>query len=308
MDEPGFSDPTVGLLRELIAGVRYRDALDAFRSAERAGPRPGAETVLLAATGACGVMNLIGAIAFELGDLSQAEAGFDEALRLAEQSRDGLMVARVTNNLASVMHLREDLAGALRLYRSALAGFHRMGDRRYITETYHNLALAFRQNADLHEAERAAAEAIRHAEVLEDVGLRALAVTGRAELRVEQGEVAFARQEFDRAGRLTVAAGDAVGGAEIRRVRARAALREQDYVEAAAEAEAGRVIAEEHHSALLAAECSATAALAYRRSSHRELAETRRASALGGFRGLGAARLVERFEAEWGDSAGTAAG
>ena len=108
------------------------------------------------------------------------------------------MVARIMNNLASVNHLRGDLAGALRLYRSALAAFQRLGDRRYIAETYHNLALAFRQAADLHQAESAAAHAIRHAEALDDVALRALAVTGGAELRVQQGEIAFAHQELDR--------------------------------------------------------------------------------------------------------------
>lgn len=140
------------------------------------------------------------------------------------------------------------------------------------------------------------------------MGLRALAVTGRAELRVEQGEVAFARQELDRADRLTVAAGDAVGGAEIGRVRALATLREGDYAEAATQAEAARAIAEEHHSALLAAECVAASALAYRRSGRLELAEARRASALAGLRELGAARLVERFEEEWSDLTGTAAG
>jgi hypothetical protein len=47
------------------------------------------------------------------------------------------------NNLASVNHLRGDLAGALRLYRSALAAFHHLFDRRYIAETYHNLPLHF---------------------------------------------------------------------------------------------------------------------------------------------------------------------
>ncbi len=117
MDEPTSPDAAIGTLRDLIAGGRYRDALDAFRSAERAGVRDEPEAVLLAATaatrlgeleagaslagaalesfrartdddGRMRVMNLLGAIAFERGDLTRAEERFDEALRMAEQTRD----------------------------------------------------------------------------------------------------------------------------------------------------------------------------------------------------------------------------
>jgi len=324
------ADELIGTLRELLASGSFQRALDAFRQAERAGPVLDPEAGLLAATaatrlgelaagavlaggaldgfraradddGQMRVMNLLGAIGFERGDLNRSEACFDQALRLAYGSRDSLMVARITNNLASVTHLRGDLPGALRLYRSALAGFQRLGDRRYITETYHNLALAFRQAADLHEAESAAAQAIRHAEVVDDVALRALTVTGRAELRVQQGEIAFAYQELDRAGRLAREAGDPLGGAEVMRVRALAALKEENYERAAAEAEAARAIALEHHSALLAAECSAAAALAYRRSGDVRRADEHLTGARAGLRELGAVQLLGQLDREWGE-------
>nr|MBA3318714.1 hypothetical protein [Gemmatimonadales bacterium] len=152
-----------------------------------------------------------------------------------------------------------------------------------------------------HEAESAAAQAIRHAEVVDDVALRALTVTGRAELRVQQGEIAFAYQELDRAGRLAREAGDPLGGAEVMRVRALAALKEENYERAAAEAEAARAIALEHHSALLAAECSAAAALAYRRSGDVRRADEHLTGARAGLRELGAVKLVERLEEEWAE-------
>jgi tetratricopeptide (TPR) repeat protein len=331
MVEPTPADEQAAALRDLIASGRFQEALEAFRRARRAGAVLDAEAGLLAATAATRlgdlaageslalgaldgfraradddghmrIQNLLGAIAFERGDLPRAGTCFEHALRLANRLGDSLMEARITNNLASVSHLRGDLAGALRLYRSALAGFQRLGDRRYIAETYHNLALAFRQAADYHEAESAAAQAIRHADVLDDVTLRALAVTGRAELRVEQGETAFAYQELDRAGRLASDAGDHIGGAEVRRVRALAALKERRYEFAAAEAEAARTVALEHRSALLAVECSAVAALAYRGAGNVELAADRRAHAMAGLRDLGATQLLERLEREWADS------
>ena len=130
-----------------------------------------------------------------------------------------------------------------------------------------------------------------------------MTVTGRAELRVQQGEIAFAHQELDRAERLAREAGDAVGGAEVMRARALASLKEGNYQQAAAEAEAGRAIALEHHSALLAAECSAAAALAYQRSGNLEGAAQHRAHSTGGLRDLGAVRLLEGLEREWSEPA-----
>ncbi len=210
------------------------------------------------------------------------------------------MAARASNNLASAVHLRGDLAGALGLYRSALLGFQRVGDRHYIAETYHNLGLTFRQAAEWREAENASAQAVRHAEVVGDLALMALAMTGRAELRIHLGEVAQAFHELERAARLAEEAGDEIGGAEIGRIRALAALRQRDYGAAAKEAETALSVATRFGSLLLAGECAA-AAHAHRGLGRAELAERRREEALEGFRKLGAVRLLERFEAEWSE-------
>ncbi len=279
MVDPTPTDDLVGALRPLIASGGFQKALDAFRGAVRAGARLDAEASLLAATAATRV-----------GDLAVAAALADDALGRFRARADDDGRLRVMNLLGAIGFERGQLTRAEACFEEAL-------------RPYHNLALAIRQAADLQEAERAAAQAIRHAEVLDDVGLRALTVTGRAELRVQQGEVAFAYQELDRAARLARQAGDPVGGAEVRRVRALAALKERNYDRAAAEAEAARAVPLEHHSALLAAECSAAAALAYRGSGNAELATARRTDATAGLRDLGAAQLLERFDREWGEPA-----
>lgn len=318
----------VRALRELLAQGRFQDALDAFQRSVGEGVRPPPAAQLFAATaatrkgdlatgaslaaealerfrsradddGRMRAINLLGAIDFERGRLDQSQEYFTEALRLAHQLHDTLMAARASNNLASAVHLRGDLVGALGLYRSALLGFQRLGDRHYIAETYHNLGLTFRQAAEWREAENASAQAVRHAEVLGDRALMALTMTGRAELRIHLGDVAQAFQELERAARLAREAGDEVGGAEIGRIRALAALRQRDFGAAAKEAETALSVAARFGSLLLAAECAAAAAQAHRGLGRSELAERRREEALEGFRRLGAVRLVERFEAEW---------
>jgi hypothetical protein len=116
---------------------------------------------------------------------------------------------------------------------------------------------------------------------------------------VDEGDAELARPELERAARLAEVAGDVIGQAELRRIRALAALRQGHHEEAVEEAEAGRHTAAEHDVALLRAECAALAALAQRALGRGETAEERRAEAVGIFRSLGAARLLQRFEREW---------
>ncbi len=63
-------------------------------------------------------LNLIGGIVFETGKLREAEFYFHEALDLARKFDDQVMVARISNNLASVADIRGDTGLAHRLFAS----------------------------------------------------------------------------------------------------------------------------------------------------------------------------------------------
>ncbi len=321
------ADDVTHQLRELVRTGRFQEALAWYRQQEGAlGGQPDAQ--LLAATSATRLgeftlgallaseaserfaargdfdgrmraLNLLGVIGFELGDLGQAEAHLSLALDLAHRLHDSLMAARASNNLASVLHLKGRPEEAVGLYRGALSSYLRIGDRRGTAETYHNLGLTFRQLAEFSEAEKATQQAVRHAEFVGEPALMALTAGGRAELRIEQGDAAFAFSELDRAARLADRAGDVIGLAEIRRIRALAAGYQEDWTLSRDEAEAGLLIAEEHGVALLRAECAALAALAHRALGSPELAERRRREAIDGFLKLGAVRLLEQLEADW---------
>ncbi|MBP2646679.1 MAG: hypothetical protein H6Q77_303 [Gemmatimonadetes bacterium] len=321
--EPDF----VATLRALLSAGRYRDVMTAWLGAPAAEARR-SEAVLLAATasmrlgevaragelaaqaaeafrqradqdGRLRAVNLLGAVAFEQGALDDAMKQFETARGLARQLEDTLFEAHAANNLASVAHLRGDAATALSLYRAALLGYQRLGDRRGTTQTYHNLGLAFRELGAWQDADEATVQAVRHARLVEDAALAALAVTGRAELDLARGAIDVAARELDRADELARQAGDQLGIAEIRRVRAVASLQRNDAAAALVEAREGGTLAEEQGSALLAAECAAAEALALRRLARRGEAEDRRRKAADGFARLGAAALAERFSREW---------
>ena len=244
-----FADDVTHQLRELVRNGHFSEALEWYRRIEEspAGRRP--DSRLLAATAATRIgefvaaealaddaltqfrgrgdadgrmrsLNLLGVIRFERGRLSEAEQSLAEALTLATQFGDSLTAARACNNLASALHLRGRPDEAVGLYRGALLAYQRLGDRRGAAEAYHNLGLIYRQLGEWRNAEDATGEAVRHAELVGEPGLLALARTGRAELMAERGHLAQARQELERAGRLAAEAGDEVGSAEVERVRA----------------------------------------------------------------------------------------
>jgi len=318
----------VSLLRDLVRTGRFQEALDLHRRLATGAPGRRADVQLLAATaatrlgelgaaetlasealsqfhargdrdGSMRALNLLGAIQFERGQLELAEHFFGEALRLARQLEDSLLFARACNNLASVANLRGRSGEAASLYRAALLAYQRLGDRRGTAETYHNLGLVYRESREWRHAEQAAAQAVRHAELAGERGLLALAVTGRAEVSAGENQLAVAESELERAERLAAEAGDEIGGAEVRRVRALVALRRNDFEGALENAEHARKVALVHESALLAAECATVAALALRALGRTAEAEERRQESQARLRALGARTLLERFERDW---------
>src|SRR4029079_9226972 len=100
--------------------------------------------------------------------------------------------------MSSAAHLQGGSNEAAALYREALLGYQRLGDRRGTAETYHNLGLSFRQIAAWNGAEAPRTRALRHAEIVAERSLLALAVMGRAELELGRGQYDIARRELAR--------------------------------------------------------------------------------------------------------------
>jgi tetratricopeptide (TPR) repeat protein len=328
-----FADDATHQLRELVRSGRFSEALEWYRQVESSPAGRRADARLLAATAATRLgefpaaegladgalnqfrargdadgrmraLNLLGVIRFERGRMGEAEHSLAEALNLATQLGDSLTAARACNNLASAMHLRGRPDEAVGLYRGALLAYQRLGDRRGTAEAYHNLGLIYRQLGEWRNAENATDEAIRHATIVGERGLLALATTGRAELMAERSQLAQARQELERAARWAAEAGDEVGRAEVERVHALVALKEGALDEALAAAESAHATARTYDSVVLEAECAALLALILKRLGRAADAEERRAEAMAGFEQLGAEGLRARFDADWKGAGG----
>jgi len=332
MTPSGLPDDPARELRQLVAAGRFRDALEARRRSGDA-EHPVAEVDLLAATAATRLgdlsvgadlarsalqqfqaradadgrmrsFNLLGAIAFDRGQLEEAETCFAQALEDARTLEDPRMTANTSNNLASVAHLRAKDEVAFSMYRTALLAYQRLGDRRGAAQSCHNLALAFRQQGNYVDAEAAAQQAIRHAESVGEPGLKALILMGRVELHLEMGETAFAGRELARTESLAREAGDETGLAEAIRLRALLALREGDLDAAMAHALEAREAAARVGAAQLEGESLAAATLAARRLGEMAKAEAYRLAALEIFERLGAVRLARQLDEAYSSGGG----
>jgi len=328
MSDPSTPEDLSRELRELVAAGQFRETLERAQTGLPNSVRQRPEVQLLAATAATRVgelttavslaeaalekfrargdrdgrmraVNLLGAIAFEHGRLPEAEPLFGEALFLARQLGDSLMEARASNNLASMAVLRGEPDTALTLYRSALLSYTRLGDRRGTSEAYHNLGITFRLIREWHDSQDAAAQAVRHAELVGERSLMALAVMGRAEIELERGDLELAERELDRAAALAHDAGDELGSAEVTRLQAVLALAKGDFESALRLAEAALLVAQRFASTLLEGESAAAAARALRGMGRTAEAENRRALAAERFEALGAVRWLEQLQREW---------
>jgi tetratricopeptide (TPR) repeat protein len=292
----GRTVPADALLMAATAATRLGDLSLGISSASAALTRFHARADI---DGRMRSLNLLGVIAYERGELDQAEAHFNESLQLARELDDNLMIARTSNNLASLIYLRNDTNGALTLFRTALLSYQRMGDRRGMAESYHNLGIVFREMDQAADAAAAAAQAVRHAELVGEASLLALAITGRAEIMLAAGELSLAGQELTWAERLATEAEDELGLVEAGRVRALLFLASGKFDRAAEVSGAARKSAEVLKAELLEAECTAVEARALRSSGKIQEAGERYADAIRLFQQQGAIRRREEFERVW---------
>lgn len=130
-------------------------------------------------------LNLLGAIAFELGKIDEAETRLREVLRRATAANDPAICAHAALNLGSILDLRGEADGAILLYYEALHYYGGAEDHRGMAQAYHNLNLVFRRQGMLEAADSVARLAVRHAELQHDPGLTALCLSGEAETRLE---------------------------------------------------------------------------------------------------------------------------
>ncbi|HET9012816.1 MAG TPA: tetratricopeptide repeat protein [Gemmatimonadaceae bacterium] len=199
-------------------------------------------------------INMLGAAHLSLGALDSATAAFARAMDLATEENDLLVLARATNNLGAIANLQGDRERALGHYRLAVPIFQRLGQRRGLASSYHNMAITFRDLGELKEADENEQKAIEYAGDGQFPRLAAMGRVGRAEIALRAGDVQLAESTARVAIEELASLGDPLNQADAHRVVGAACGAQQRYDEALAAFDRALAIAREHGHALIEAE------------------------------------------------------
>lgn len=200
-------------------------------------------------------LNLLGVASTEVGALEDAEATFDRAALLGWTDGDELLVARATNNLAAIAHVRGRRDVALALYALALPVYQRLGSSRGLAESYHNLAITLREQGELERADECEQRSIEYARDAGTPALAAMARVGRAEVYLRRNDMLMAEATARLAARDLADAGDPIREADALRVVGVACTRGGDIAAARVALDRAVALAREHGHMLIQAEC-----------------------------------------------------
>src|SRR5438094_4669793 len=248
-------------------------------------------------------LNARGAIAVVSGRIDEAADYFTKALMSASRDGDIAMTGRCSNNLGVISSLRGRHAEAIGSWEIAVAAFDRAGVRHGVAECHHNLGITYREQGELDralaEADRAAAEA----EAFGDRTLWALALRGRAEIRLCRSELEPARRELEEVRAIRGGVPNPVAEAEDLRVAALLSLAEGQA--AAAEEALRQVIsrAESHGRPQLLAEATRDLVVVLRRAERQVEAQAAAPTAKALFTRPGAEGQVRKLAGQDWDEA-----
>lgn len=199
-------------------------------------------------------LNLLGVGSFFLGNLEEASGAWNTAADLASQEEDLLLFARATNNLGMIANTRGEHEAALGHYRLAVPAYQRLGQRRGVAESYHNIAITYRDIGALDEADEYERRAMDYAAAGVAPRVAAMGLIGRAEVALRRGDPQFARGTALRAVTELQELGDPMNEADAHRLVGTAAIAMGRFADADAAFERALSIARERGHALIEAE------------------------------------------------------
>src|SRR5712691_10438890 len=245
-------------------------------------------------------LNARGAVALVSGRLDEAADYCTRALMVASRDGDIGTAGRCSTNLGIISHLRGRHAEAIASWEIALAAFDRAGLRPGVAQCHHNLGLTYRDQGALDRALTEADWAVTESEASGDHTLWALALRGRAEIRVAQGEIGLARRALDEVRAIRSRVPDPADEAEDQRALALVLTAEGELVAAEHALRDVMVRAEGHRRPQLLAEATRDLAIVLRRSGRSAEAQSAARAAQAIFARLGAEAEIRNLASqEW---------
>jgi tetratricopeptide (TPR) repeat protein len=243
---------------------------------------------MLRALNECGIAH------FEQGEMDLAEDRFREVLDLAEAVGAEPMQAKSANNLGAICTLRGERDRGLEYHRIALTCFRALGDARGEAETLHNMGISYRDRGMVAEADAFFSLAATRGRAAGDETLVGFAIAARAELALQQQDLARAEGASRQAMMRFDVGASPYGQAESLKLAGMIALQRGDLKTALERLDRAVGLSPVHGAPLLDAEVRLERGIVLCRSGATEagLADIRAAADV--LEGLGAVQRAER--------------
>jgi tetratricopeptide (TPR) repeat protein len=163
--------------------------------------------------------NILGSIYGERGDLSKAKDYFLNALSLLNPENDLELAAALESNLGVIENIHENTDASIKHLTKALAGYSKLGNNRRITETKHNIGMAYLESGDYESALAAFDEGIEMSKQGRFMSTLSLIYLAKSQVLIETDDVYYASEFADKALDISNSIDDKLTSADSYRVK-----------------------------------------------------------------------------------------
>jgi len=163
--------------------------------------------------------NLLGSIYGERGDLAKAKAYFLNSLALINTENDVELAANLETNLGVLENIQGQTDDSIKHLTNALVSYNKLGDKRRITETKHNIGMVYLELKDYESALAAFDEAIEIAKQGGYMSTLSLIYLAKSQVLVAMDDFYYASEFADKALDISHSTDDKLTSADSYRVK-----------------------------------------------------------------------------------------
>jgi tetratricopeptide (TPR) repeat protein len=163
--------------------------------------------------------NVLGSIYGERGELSKSKDYFLNALSLLNPVDDLELAANLEMNLGIIENIRQNTDEAIKHLTKALASYNKLGSKRRITETKHNIGMVYLEAGNYKSAIAALDEAIEIAKEGSFLSILCIIYLAKSQALIAMDDLYYASEFADKALDISNSTDDKLTSADCYRVK-----------------------------------------------------------------------------------------
>jgi tetratricopeptide (TPR) repeat protein len=174
----------------------------------------------------------LGNIYFELGDYTKARKCYEDALRIAEKSKEKSLIALILNNLGAVENVFGNTKQAIKFYQRAIPIYTELNNSSGLARLYNNMGMTYAEEKDWASANAFYGKSLGFSDILGLTPLKSLTFLNRAQSLAELDKLEEAKEYSFKALRLLRQLKDELGLAEYHKLQALLCTKEYNWQKA----------------------------------------------------------------------------